>query len=215
MASFLALLCFGLSQFLMFQFMAASDPTKGFVSLPFNTSVYRIQRPYDKKENQRYSFKNGVHKFWVFANDKPHTTTSHTKPRTELAVQGYVYSSGVWEFAADAYVPKGTSGVTIMQVFGATAPHASTLMLRVYNGALKYYQDNVLVGNVYNRWFHVNVVHDVDAAKVMVYIDGQLKLTADGRGGDSHYFKCGVYAQTSDSFRMESRWKNIQVLRHN
>ena len=101
-----------------------------------------------------------------------------------------------------------------MQVFGATAPHASTLMLRVYDGALMYYQDTVLVGNIYNRWFHLNVVHYVEAAKVMVYIDGKLKLTADGRGGHSHAFKCGVYAQTGDSFRMESRWKNIQVLKH-
>ena len=100
-----------------------------------------------------------------------------------------------------------------MQVFGA-APHATTLMLRVYDGALMYYQHTVLVGNIYNRWFHLNVVHHVEAAKVMVYIDGKLKLTADGRGGHSHAFKCGVYAQNSDSFRMESRWKNIQVLKH-
>lgn len=214
MTSFTAMFCFGLSLFLMFHVMEAYDPTKGFISLPFNTSVYRIQKAYDKQENQRYSFKNGVHKLWVFANDKPHTTISHTKPRTEIAILGYGYSSGIWEFAGDAYVPKGTTGVCIMQVFGATAPHASTLMLRVYNGSLMYYRDTVLVPNIYNRWFHLNVIHDVDAAKVRVYIDGQLKMTADGRGGTSHVFKCGVYAQTGDSFRMESRWKNIKVLRH-
>lgn len=100
-----------------------------------------------------------------------------------------------------------------MQVFGASAPHATTLMVRVYHGALRYYRRNVLVPNIYNRWFRLNVIHDVDAGKVKVFIDGHLKLNASGRGGTSHTFKCGVYAQDNDSNRMESRWKNIKVLR--
>ena len=28
----------------------------------------------------------GVHKLWVFSTDKPHTLTSQTKPRTEIAI---------------------------------------------------------------------------------------------------------------------------------
>ncbi|PRQ49240.1 putative concanavalin A-like lectin/glucanase domain-containing protein [Rosa chinensis] len=85
-----------------------------------------------------------------------------------------------------------------MQVFGAIALHASTLMLRVYNGSLTYYRAPVLVTNIYDKWFKINVVHDVDAAKVRVYIDGCLKIEANGRGGTSHAFKCGVYAQMND-----------------
>lgn len=128
-------------------------------------------------------------------------------------LQGYNYSSGVWEFEAYGYVPYGTSSVCIMQVFGASAPHATTLMLGVYNGSLMYYTGPVLVPNIYDKWFKLNVIHDVEAAKVKVYIDGCLKLEADGRGGTSHAFKCGVYAQHNDSFYMESRWKHIQVSR--
>ncbi|KAK1371585.1 citrate-binding protein-like [Heracleum sosnowskyi] len=210
----LALICIALSQLLLLLANANDvNPTKGFISLPFNTSFYHIQKPYNKRVNQRYSFVKGVHKFWVFANDKPHTTTSKTHPRTEMAIQGYGYSSGVWQFQGDAYVPKGTSGVCIMQVFGANAPYATTLMLRVYNGSLMHYKFSVLVPNIYDRWFRVNVIHNVDANKVMVYIDGELKLKVKGRGGTSHAFKCGVYAQDRDSVRMESRWKNIKVLR--
>ncbi|CAK9161232.1 unnamed protein product [Ilex paraguariensis] len=121
------------------------DPTKGFISLPFNTSYYHIQKPYDVPEDQRYSFIDGVHKLWVYATDKPHTLTSQTKPRTEIAIQGYNYSSGVWQFEGYGYVPFGTTGVCIMQVFGATPPRATTLMVRVYNGSLMYYQSMVLV----------------------------------------------------------------------
>lgn len=62
-------------------------PTQGFVSLPLNQSYYHIQKPYDLPEDQRYCFIHGVHKCWVYSTDKPHTTTSQTLPRTEIAIQ--------------------------------------------------------------------------------------------------------------------------------
>nr|TKS18326.1 citrate-binding protein-like [Populus alba] len=171
----------------------------------------KLEKPYDVPEDQRYSFVDGVHKCWVYSTDKPHTLTSQTKPRTEIAIQGYNYSSGVWQFEGYGYVPYGTSGVCIMQVFGASAPRPTTLMVRVYNGSLMYYKGPVLVPNIYDQWFRLNVVHDVDSAKVKVYINGTLKIEADGRGGTSHAFKCGVYAQNNDSYYMESRWKGIKL----
>lgn len=129
-----------------------------------------------------------------------------------LLFQGYDYSSGVWQFEGYGYVPCGTTGVCIMQVFGAS-PHATTLMLRVYNGSLSYYRASVIVPNIYDKWFKLNVIHDMDNSKVRVYIDGVLKYEAPGRGGTSHYFKFGVYAQNNDSYYMESRWKDIKVLK--
>ncbi|KAK3411524.1 hypothetical protein EUGRSUZ_I00276 [Eucalyptus grandis] len=190
-------------------------PTLGFISLPLNRSYHNIQKPLDVPEDQRYSFCDGVHKCRVYSTNKPHTLTSLTKPCTEIAIhlRGYNYSSGVWQFEGYGYVPAGTSGVCIMQVFGATSPHASTLMLRVYNGTLMYYRSTVLIDEIYDKWFRVNVVHDADASKVKVYIDGYLKLEADGRGGTSHAFKCGVYALEGDSFCMELRWRGIKVLK--
>ncbi|KAF5458013.1 hypothetical protein F2P56_022080 [Juglans regia] len=189
------------------------DLTKGFISLPLNRSNLVVQKPYDVPENHRYSFTNGVHKLWVYSTDKPHSPASKTNPRTEIRVQGYDYSSGVWQFEAYGYVPCGTSGVCVMQVFGSSPPHATTLMLRVYNDSLSYYRAPVLVPKIYDTWFRLNVIHDVEASNVKVYIDGILKYEASGRGGKSHYFKCGVYAQNDDSFYMESRWKGIKVLK--
>ncbi|KAK3411531.1 hypothetical protein EUGRSUZ_I00283 [Eucalyptus grandis] len=161
-----------------------SDPIYGFEELPLNQSNFDIQRPYDIPEEERYSFQHG----------------------------GYDYSSGVWQFEGYGYVPCGTTGVCIMQVFGAS-PHATTLMLRVYNGSLYYYRNPVLLENIYDRWFKLNVIHDVNASTVKIYIDGQLKMVAPGRGGTSHYFKCGVYEQDDGSYYMESRWKGIKVLK--
>ncbi|KAJ9177754.1 hypothetical protein P3X46_012933 [Hevea brasiliensis] len=188
------------------------DPTQGFIQLPFNTSHYHIQKPYDLPVSQRYSFLNEIHRLWVYSTDHPLSKNSPTKPRTEIIISGYDYSSGVWQFEAHGYVPNGTSGVCIMQVFGAS-PHATTPMLRVYNGSLSYYRAPVIVPCIYNRWFKLNVIHDVDGSSVKVYIDGILTYEAPGRGGTSHYFKCGVYAQNDDSYYMESRWKGIKIFK--
>ncbi|KAL3518865.1 hypothetical protein ACH5RR_021454 [Cinchona calisaya] len=129
-------------------------------------------------------------------------------------VVGYDYTSGVWQFEGYAYVPSGTTGVSIVQVFGASS-QATTAMLRVYNPSPKYYTDPVLVPNVYNKWYRINVIHDVGAGKVSVYIDGVFKYETHDNGPATHYFKFGVYTQDNPSAHMESRWTGIKVLRKN
>ncbi|XP_057440162.1 citrate-binding protein-like [Lotus japonicus] len=189
------------------------DLTFGFNEVPLNSSNLVIQKPYDLPESARYSFVYGVHKLWVYSTDKPHSVTSKTNPRTEIRITGYDYSSGVWQFEGHFFVPDCTSGVCIMQVFGAAPPHATTLMLRTYNGSLSYYRTPVLVPNIWGKWIKLNVIHDIDASNVKIYIDGVFVHEAMGRSGVSHYFKCGVYAQDDASYRMESRWKGIRVLK--
>ncbi|KAF5765071.1 putative concanavalin A-like lectin/glucanase domain superfamily, alginate lyase 2 [Helianthus annuus] len=189
------------------------DTTLGFVSQPLNQSNFIIQKPYDVPLEQRYKFSKGVHKLWVIKTDKPHSNTSHTRARSEIRIKGYDYSSGVWQFEAYGYVPCGTTGVSIMQVFGSKPPHATTAMLRVYNTSLFYYRDPMILSRLYNKWFRLNVIHDVERNNVKVYINGVLKYEGRGRGGTSHYFKCGVYTQDHASFYMESRWKDIKIFR--
>ncbi|XP_022740650.1 citrate-binding protein-like [Durio zibethinus] len=193
---------------------SAVDPTIGFVELPLNASNFHNDKPYDLPVSDRYSFVDGVHKLWVYSTDEPLFKNSTTKPRSEIRIKGYDYSSGVWQFEGYGYVPTGTTGVCIMQVFGATPPRATTLMLRVYNGSLYYYRAGpVVLENIYEKWFRLNVIHDVNASKLQVYINGVLKLEPTGHGGKNHYFKFGVYSQNDSSYYMESRWKCIQVLR--
>jgi hypothetical protein len=43
--------------------------------------------PYDIPLEQRYSFVNGVHRLWVYADDKPHNPNSNTQPRTEIQIK--------------------------------------------------------------------------------------------------------------------------------
>ncbi|KAK2994545.1 hypothetical protein RJ640_012544, partial [Escallonia rubra] len=194
-SSFVYLLCLtSLSLIWRNRSVQAADPTDGFVSLPLDQSNFVIEKPYNVPEDQRYSFIDGIHKLWVYKTDKPHSRTSRTNPRTEIRIHGYDFSSGVWQFEGYGYIPQGTSGACIMQIFGARS-HATTLMLGTYKGTLSYYRGPVIVPNIDDRWFRQNMIYDVDARMVKVVIDGVLKFEAPSRGGHSHFFKCGVYAQ--------------------
>ncbi|XP_030535013.1 citrate-binding protein-like [Rhodamnia argentea] len=208
------LLCLSLGYLVPHQVDAQTQihPSVGFLPIPLNQSNFVVQRSYDVPVDQRYSFKDGAHTLYVFDTDKPHSPTSKTGPRTKVRIHGYDYSSGVWQFEGQGYVPSGTTGVCIMQVFG-TVGHETTAMLRVYNGTLYYHSRQVLVENIYDRWFQLNVIHDIDDSNVKIYIDGQLKYEAPGSGGASHYFKFGVYSQDNKSHCMESRWKDVKVLK--
>lgn len=76
-------------------------------------------------------------------------------------------------------------------------------------------RSQVLVKNIYYKWFKLNVIRDVDASNVKIYMDDQLRYEVPGHGGPSHYFKLGVYAQDDSSHCMESRWKDVKVLKKN
>lgn len=120
----------------------------------------------------------------------------------------------MWQFEGTAFVPKGTSGVTIMQVFGSGGSESTTLQLRIYSGELRYYSNRLVASNIYDRWFRVNVIHDVDQDKVTVFVDGVQKLVVNGRGKATFYFKYGVYAAPDGSSNcMESRWKGIKIFK--
>ena len=127
-------------------------------------------------------------------------------------MQGYDYSSGVWQFEGYGFVPNGTTGTSIMQIHRFSGP-ATVLMLKVYDGQLKFYTRAVVESNIYDRWMRINVIHDVDANKLTVFIDGVQKFETDGNGQGSFDFKCVVYTQTEPSHYMESRWRNIRVLK--
>ncbi|CAN1222243.1 Citrate-binding protein [Linum grandiflorum] len=85
-------------------------------------------------------------------------------------------------------------------------------MVRIYDGELRYYSGTVLAHNMYDKWFKLNIVHDVDGGTVTVYLDGEKKFQHHDQGPGDLYFKCGVYGAPSGmSHYMESRWKNIKI----
>ncbi|KAL5776615.1 hypothetical protein ACOSP7_009541 [Xanthoceras sorbifolium] len=188
--------------------VCGADPTDGFTQLPLTDHNFDLQKPYNVPLDDRYSYKNGVRSLWVYNHDKPFKTDTTTRPRTEVRIKGYDYSSGVWQFEGYAFVPKGTSGVTIMQIHGARKG-ATTLQLRIYGGDMRYYKFDLIDTNLYDKWFRVNVIHDVDAGNLTVFIDGVKKFVKNDQGPGDLYFKCGVYAaprNSSNYMESNSTW---------
>ncbi|XP_024981019.1 citrate-binding protein-like [Cynara cardunculus var. scolymus] len=188
----------------------AVDPTQGFTNVPLTPSSFIYQKPYNIPLEKRYSFNHGVRRFWVYANDLPFERGSNTRPRTEVQIKPD-YTSGIWQFEGYAFIPHGTSGATIVQIHGA-AQGNTTILLRIYNGDMRYYNGEVIATDLYDKWFKVNLIHNVDQGKVMVYINNVKKFESHDEGPGNLYFKCGVYGAPSDTSRyMESRWREIKI----
>lgn len=127
-------------------------------------------------------------------------------------MQGYDYSSSTWQFEGYGFVPNGTSGTSVVQIHRTTGA-STVLMLMVVDGQLRYYHGALVEPNIYDRWMRINVIHDADADKITVFVDGVQKLALQGNGPNTFYFKCGVYAQKDETNYMESRWKDIKILK--
>ncbi len=184
-----------------------SSPTDGFTEVPF---TYYIQSPYDLDLRDRYSLVNDTHDFKVLSTDQPFQVGNTTKPRTEMRIYNN-YTSEVWQFEGDLFVPAGTTGAAVMQVFGGSTSSTSC-QLRVYNGSLCYYTTPIM-NNIHDTWIHVNVIHDANAHTISIYLNGTFIRSQADRGPSTYYFKCGVYQQDNSSSLMQSKWANIKVWR--
>lgn len=195
-------------------FVAFADPTTGWMPEKLH---FEIQSPYDLKHSDRYAYdvKTDTHHLWVFDTDKPNAKTSTRPPRTEMSFDKY--TSGQHQFEADVLVVTNTSKVSIMQVFGGeyhhedSKQHATSLQLRIYSGNLKRYDSETLLSDVYGKWFHLNVTHDVATHEIQIFINGKLSLTIKDNGGKEWHFKCGVYAQEKPSHKMEVFYRNVKI----
>ncbi|PNT37517.1 hypothetical protein POPTR_005G193200v4 [Populus trichocarpa] len=190
---------------------SAADPTDGFTPVPLTEANFVLQKPYNVPLNERYSYEDGIRHLWVYATDKPHDPSSNTQPRTEVRITGLDYSSGVWQFEGYGFVPNGTSGVTVAQIHGASHG-ATTLIIRIYDGNMRYYSGDLVATDLYDKWFRLNIIHDVDGGRLTVFIDGEERYSTHDQGPGDLYFKCGVYAAPRNiSYYMESRWRDIKI----
>ncbi|PKA50830.1 Citrate-binding protein [Apostasia shenzhenica] len=193
-----------------------ADPTDGFTPVPLTDPNFKLQKPYNVPAGDCYSDVNGVLTLWVRSSDQAFKHGSPTLPRAEIRIKGYDYSSGVWQFEGDMFVPNGTTGATVMQIRRENGQLPATiLMLMVYDGVLKFHSGTKDVeSNIYDRWMRLNVIHDVGNNTLTIYVDGVQKLQAEGNGDGSvstFYFKFGVYEQKEHSPLMESRWQNVKL----
>jgi len=176
---------------------------------------YKIQVPYDQSRSNRYSFSDEVHHLWVYNTDKPFAAGNKTLPRSEMRFMPD-YTSGQHQFEADMMVPAGTDNVTIMQIHTGNADESEygpvALMLQVHKGGSLFQGNRTLIfPDIYGKWFHLNVVHDVKARSILVYINDNLAGRFKDPGAPGYYFKCGVYTCRNGSQEMQVYIKNVKL----
>ncbi|MFD1257528.1 polysaccharide lyase family 7 protein [Mucilaginibacter terrae] len=183
----------------------AFDPTSGWTEQQY---TFTFHKPWNVNLNERHRFDKATntHTFLLLKGDASFQQNSTTSPRCEMRVQND-YTSGMNQFEADYKVYKGSQHPIIMQVFGGTTS-ATAFNMKAYDeneGSFKHYDSKVLQTGIYDKWQHVNVIHNADSGKVMVYINKVLKGTFNDKGDATHYFKCGIYTTRSDTSKVEIR----------
>ena len=187
---------------------AVAAPTDGWTTKSW---TYTIHKPYNLSVGSRFTYSGGVWTMWVNLTDAPFESGSSTLPRTEMRWNNN-YTSGNRMWDGDVYVPSGTYGTNIQQVFGGTESSTAS-MVRVYSpngGELRRYSDGVLMTQAYDKWINVKVAHDANNNQIKIYVANTLIRTDADRGNGDHYFKNGVYTQAGASNRMECRFRNLK-----
>ena len=77
-------------------------------------------------------------------------------------------------------------------------------------GSIRYYSGTVLATNLANKWFQLNVDHNVATHTLRAWVDKKLVYTGKDNGASDFYFKAGVYEQKhGPTQRMDSSITNI------
>ena len=208
------------------------DPTQGWTEYQ---DSFHVERPYDVPINTRFSIINGVYSFWVFPNDKPHSTDAQGRnPRTEATYGGThdkanvrggtglysttgFFTTGKRMYSADMLIEKDALGSAIMQVH-TTQPGGGPIALRDNGGNLDHNGRNVgnasaAPGGLVDNWFNFKAALDTATLQVQIYVNNCLTSTYKGDRGDGNfYFKNGVYFCKKGPV-CRSHYKNIHLYR--
>ena len=175
---------------------------------------YKVQHPWDVSESSRFAKDGWTYHIWLFNNDQPRVKGDAHEPRTEMRFNPD-YTSGAHQFEADMMVPAGTDNVTIMQIHTGDAQSSEfgpvAIMLQVHGGSLHNGNKAVLLPSIYGKWFHLNVIHDLGAGTLEVYINDKLVSSGHPKSAGDFYFKCGCYEAGAGSHEMQVYIKNLKL----
>jgi len=127
----------------------------------------------------------------------------------------YHYRTGRVQFEGTVQIYPGVNHQFIVQNFNA-AGSGPILALSAYstnNGRIVKQGGSVeVVTSAFGRDVKVNIIHDLDANTLVVYIDGKMAWSgAGGQGGGGFNFKYGSYGSLNGSTSAKSRWRNVQL----
>jgi hypothetical protein len=147
----------------------------------------------------RYTNENGIETFSTQPGDE----------RAEARIEDD-HRTGTWQFEGWVNVKAGVTGGCIHQVF-------KFLMIVAYpndGGEFRQHSYQKLAAtNMYDKWVRVNTIHDADAGRADVYIDGTWRgmTPSNSPGPNGWYHKYGIY--NSSGTRPVVQWRNVRFFK--
>jgi hypothetical protein len=185
----------------------------GWKSIALN---FKIQSPTNAPQSQRYWFSNNVYHCLTYSNDGAFSVGNTTLPRTEQRYQPD-YTNGEIQYQAMLMAPSNENSYCVFQIHTGDAQStnygSTTFMLfwfTNYGGSISYYSTPTLVTNLGNRWFQLNVDHNLVTRTIRAWIDNNLIYTKQDNGAGDFYMKDGVYEQShGPTLQMDTYLTNI------
>jgi len=180
------------------------------------TPSFKVQSPTNAPLNSRYWFTNNIYHFLTYSNDGAFAIGNTTLPRTEHRYNPD-YTNGEIQYQASIMAPGDENSYSVFQIHTGDAQSSTygstTFMIFWFTnsgGSIRYYSGTVLATNLANKWFQLNVDHNVVTHTLRAWVDKKLVYTRQDNGASDFYFKAGVYEQKhGPTLRMDTSITNI------
>ena len=165
------------------------------------TVNFKVQSPTNAPQSQRYFFTNNVFHCLTFSNDGAFSVGNTTKPRTEQRFNPD-YANGEIQYQATLMAAADENSYCVFQIHTgdaqSTAFGSTTFMAFWFTdngGSIHDYSGTTLATNLGNKWFQLNVDHNLATGTIRVWVNQQPVWTQQDNGAGDFYFKDGVYEQ--------------------
>ncbi|HEY1661859.1 MAG TPA: polysaccharide lyase family 7 protein [Verrucomicrobiae bacterium] len=180
--------------------------------------TFKVQWPTNATKASRYWFTNNVYHCELFSSDGAFAIGNTTLPRTEHRYMPD-YTHGEIQYQSMEMAPSNENSYCIFQIHTGNAQssmyHSTTFMLFWFaddGGSVRVYSGRELAKNLGNRWFQLNVDHNLANRTIRVWINQSLVWTQKDNGAGDFYFKDGVYEQRhSPSRQMDAYITDIRM----
>ena len=188
-------------------FAQQPQPLGGGIGWALYPVTFKVQSPTNAAEDERYWFTNNIYHCLVFSNDGAFEPGNTTLPRTEQRFEpdytnGGSAPIGEIQYQSMEMAPPNENSYCIFQIHTGDAESdaygSTTFMLFWFtnnNGSAWDYSGSELVKNLGNKWFQLNVDHNLVNHAIKVWINQSLVWTQRDNGAGDFYFKDGAYEQ--------------------
>jgi len=180
--------------------------------------TFKVQWPTNTTEDSRYWFTNNVYHCELFRHDGAFEIGNVTLPRTEQRFMPD-YTHGEIQYQSMEMVPSNENSYCIFQIHTGNAESSiygsTTFMLFWFaddGGSVRVYDGKELAKNLGNKWFQLNVEHNMANRTIRAWINKTLVWTQKDNGAGDFYFKDGVYEQNhGPTYKMDTYIANVMM----